>query len=60
MVSIKTGSNILMKKDKGILQLLHGGRREEVEKGLKGHWRMDPELWQERTPVQAGDSLPTG
>lgn len=35
MVSIKTGRNVLTEKAKGILRLLNGGGREEVEEGLK-------------------------
>jgi len=59
MVSIKTGSNVLTEKDKGILRLLNGDGREEVEEGLEGPWRMEPGLWETGTPW-AGGLLPLG
>lgn len=54
MVSIKTGSNVLTEKAKGILRLLNGGRREEAEEGLKGPWRMEPGLWEVGGPLGWG------
>lgn len=45
MVCIKTGSGVLEEKAKGIVGLLNGGGWEEVERGLKGLWRMEPRLW---------------
>lgn len=56
MVSIKTGSNVLTEKAKGILWLLNGGGWEEVEEGLKGHWRMESGLWEAGTPQDRGHS----
>lgn len=54
MVSIKTGSNILMEKAKGTLQMLNGCRQEEAEERLKGPWRMEPRLWEVGTPPDRG------
>lgn len=58
MVSIKTGSNVLTEKAKGIPWLLNGGGREEVEEGLKGPWRMEPRLWEAGTPPGWGLTPP--
>lgn len=50
MVCIKTGSSVLEEKAKGILWLLNGGGWEEVERGLKRLWRMEPRLWEAGSP----------
>lgn len=50
MVCIKTGSGVLEEKAKGILWLLKGGGWEEVERGLKGLWGMEPRLWEVGSP----------
>lgn len=50
MVSIKTGSTILLGKNTGILRLLNGSRQEEVEERLNGPWKMKSGLWEADTP----------